>query len=319
MKEFSIEEKAKAYDRLIERLKDFHFQYRFSPFSDVIAETFPELAESEGKRVRNKLIEFFKGYSPDEEWWGKITQEDILAWLEKQGEQKPVYHKFRVGDKVKKGYLTYTVEAVNEESYKLQAYSKDGDKGCTVFLTIGYEKDYELVEQKPCMIQWKGDNLKEVIDFTGKDKNFEKWFKSFEEYEKYVSDHNGIFKLFNEDGSHYEVPVGAWIVRTPNGYNIASKAVFKPAPIEWSEEDEKLINRIEGWLTTLCEYLKDENSFKCVADVKDVIDKLKSLRLQKWRPTEDQIMCLQDAISNYQHRGYKAETLESLYKQLKQL
>lgn len=82
-------------------------------------------------------------------------------------------------------------------------------------------------EQKPCMIQWKGDNLKEVIDFTGKDKNFKKWFKSFEEYEKYVHEHNNIFKLFIENGNHYEIPVGAWIVKTPDGYNIASNAVLK--------------------------------------------------------------------------------------------
>ena len=81
-------------------------------------------------------------------------------------------------------------------------------------------------EQNPCMIQWKGDNLKEVIGFTGKDKNFDKWFKSFEEYEKYVHEHNDIFKLFNENGSHYEIPVGAWIVKTPDGYNIASNAIL---------------------------------------------------------------------------------------------
>lgn len=92
-------------------------------------------------------------------------------------------------------------------------------------------------EQKLCMIQWKGDNLKEVLDFTGKDKNFDKWFKSFEEYEKYVSEHNNIFKLFNSDGSHFEVPIGAWIVKTPDGYNVASKAVFKQKPA-WSEDDE---------------------------------------------------------------------------------
>ena len=92
MKELSIEEKAKAYDGLIERLKDLKFAYRFSPLSDTIEEIFPELKkESDNERVRNKLIEFFKGYSPDEKWWGNITQEDILAWLEKQGEQKPVF------------------------------------------------------------------------------------------------------------------------------------------------------------------------------------------------------------------------------------
>lgn len=98
-------------------------------------------------------------------------------------------------------------------------------------------------EQKPIMIQWQGNNLKEVIDFTGKDKNFEKWFKSFEEYEKYVDDHNGIFKLFNADGSHYEVPIGSWIVKTPDGYNVASKAFFRQNSAR-SEEDSDMVDDI---------------------------------------------------------------------------
>lgn len=81
-------------------------------------------------------------------------------------------------------------------------------------------------EQKPVMIQWTGNNLKEVIDFTGKSPKFGKRFKSWEEYENYVHTHNDILKLFCEDGSYYEVPVGAWIVKTPDGYNVASQATF---------------------------------------------------------------------------------------------
>ena len=107
------------------------------------------------------------------------------------------------------------------------------------FAEQGYENAVECIDwlekqgkQKPCMVQWKGDNLKEVIGFTGKDKNFEKWFKSFEEYEKYVHEHNNIFKLFSENGNHYEIPVGAWIVKTPDGYNIASNAVLKQKPAD---------------------------------------------------------------------------------------
>ena len=107
-------------------------------------------------------------------------------------------------------------------------------------------------EQKPCMVQWKGDNLKEVIDFTGKDKNFEKWFKSFEEYEKYVHEHNDIFKLFNENGSHYEIPVGAWIVKTPDGYNIASNAILKQKSADKIEPtfnvDDWVVNKFgDSW------------------------------------------------------------------------
>lgn len=102
-------------------------------------------------------------------------------------------------------------------------------------------------EQKHIMIQWKGDNLKEVIDFTD-NINFDKWFTSFEDYEKYVHEHNNIFKLFNEDGSHYEVPVGAWIVKTPDGYNIASKAVLKQKPADKVEPRFK----VGDWLVSDC-------------------------------------------------------------------
>jgi len=77
-------------------------------------------------------------------------------------------------------------------------------------------------EQPNNMIQWTGNNLKEVIDFTGKSPRLEEWFKSWEEYEKYVHSHNDILKLFCDDGSHYDVPVYAWIVKTPDGHIVPS-------------------------------------------------------------------------------------------------
>lgn len=142
----------------------------------------------------------------------------------------------------------------------------------------GYEwdaekKELKKIEQKPIMIQWQGNNLKEVIDFTGKDKNFEKWFKSFEEYEKYVDDHNGIFKLFNADGSHYEVPIGSWIVKTPDGYNVASKAFFRQKNA-WSEEDTFKVQRICKYLDEVKKYYAD------ITEVRECMDWLKSLRPQ---------------------------------------
>ena len=110
MKELSTEEKAKAYNgnykaytELINRLEDVKEAIKkqnygiamdvlCKPYPDFQVTTHSELKESEDERVRNKLIKFFKGYSPDKEWWGNITQEDILAWLEKQGEQNLVRH-----------------------------------------------------------------------------------------------------------------------------------------------------------------------------------------------------------------------------------
>ena len=150
-------EKEKAYNEAIERVKNYYGKR-------IIEEIFTELKESEDDKIRKEIISILRNA-----YWtsNKNRFNELVAWLEKQS------------------------------------------------------------EQKPCMVQWKGDNLKEVISFTGKDKNFGKWFKSFEEYEKYVHEHNNIFKLFNENGNHYEIPVGAWIVKTPDGYNIASNAVLK--------------------------------------------------------------------------------------------
>ena len=95
------------------------------------------------------------------------------------------------------------------------------------------------------MIQWTGDNLKELVHFTGKSPKFEEWFKTWEDFENYVHTHNNIFKIFNEDGSHVEVPVGAWIIKTPDGYNVASRYVFKKKPADKIEPKFK----VGDWIT----------------------------------------------------------------------
>ena len=150
-------------------------------------------------------------------------------------------------------------------------------------------------EQKSCMIQWKGDNLKEVIDFTGKDKNFEKWFKSFEEYEKYVHEHNDIFKLFNEDGSHYEVPVGAWIVKTPDGYNVASKAVLKQKSAEWSEEC--CINQ----LIVFCEncMVQDTNAKRCANFLKSLKERVLPQNIAHYNPYKEVVESIAEMCKHY--------------------
>ena len=110
-------------------------------------------------------------------------------------------------------------------------------------------------EQPNNMIQWTGNNLKEVIDFTGKSPRFGEWFKSWKEYENYVHTHNDILKLFCEDGSHYEVPVGAWIVKTPDGYNLPSIARFIHAKQEQSKVD--LEKELHNYLKTHHLHIKD--------------------------------------------------------------
>ena len=49
---------------------------------------FPELKESEDERIRKAIIEFFE-LQEDNTTYSFIPKQDIIAWLEKQGEKKP--------------------------------------------------------------------------------------------------------------------------------------------------------------------------------------------------------------------------------------
>lgn len=181
-------EKAKAYDEALKRARAINNgkDVDVESGTTICEYIFPELKESEDDKIRKEIISILRNT-----YWtsNRNRFNELVAWLEKQG------------------------------------------------------------EQKPRMVQWKGDNLKEVISLTGKDKNFEKWFKSFEEYEKYVHEHNDIFKLFDENGNHYEIPVGAWIVKTPDGYNIASNAVLKQKSANKIEPKFKVGDRIRHKVT----------------------------------------------------------------------
>ena len=85
MKELSIEEKAKAYDKVSKEVKDF-FEGRQKMYSDVtqtLEYLFPELKESEDERIRKEIIEYLK----DERDAFPRERDDFqrwLAWLEKQ-------------------------------------------------------------------------------------------------------------------------------------------------------------------------------------------------------------------------------------------
>lgn len=156
-----------------------------------------------------------------------IDAEKILTWFEDT---------FQDGE-VEDWYLERTIDSV-VAPYKTKDILKEELSGII---------DSLQQEQPNNMIQWTGNNLKEVIDFTGKSPRFGEWFNSWDEYEKYVHTHNDILKLFCEDGSHYEVPVGAWIVKTPDGYNVPSVARFIHAKqeqpkVDWEKEIDKFLN-----------------------------------------------------------------------------
>ena len=84
------EEKAKAYDEALLRAKSkINNDKDHVLYEDDVIEIFPELKESEDEKIRKDLIQWIDEF-PDTIWRGHYKK-DILAWLKKQGEQKPTW------------------------------------------------------------------------------------------------------------------------------------------------------------------------------------------------------------------------------------
>ena len=85
-KELTIEEKAKAYDEVLERAKELlEVGLKDTRDKRVILSFFPELAKSEDERIREKVIATIHLY------YGEPLEDEakeMIYWLEKQGEQK---------------------------------------------------------------------------------------------------------------------------------------------------------------------------------------------------------------------------------------
>ena len=91
MKELSIEQKAKAYDKALEAACCIYNNMKeggnFSGMEDLEV-IFPELKESEDERIRKWIIGVLSTYEHD-----KDLRNAAVTWLEKQGEKKSAWSK----------------------------------------------------------------------------------------------------------------------------------------------------------------------------------------------------------------------------------
>lgn len=117
----TTEEKAKAYDEALERIwKELQkCGYTGCDTARQIYRYFPELKESEEERIRKEIITHCRNTRcVTEESAERIAK--WIAWLEKQGEQKPIDKfepKFKVGDWITDGCLHCKIIQVLDECY----------------------------------------------------------------------------------------------------------------------------------------------------------------------------------------------------------
>lgn len=98
IKELTIEQKAQRYDEALERARKINSGDGIDTSNgwSTCETIFPELKESEDERMRAMAIKAV--YAPEAQSciksWG-INPDDVIAWLEKQGEQKPLPKDYR--------------------------------------------------------------------------------------------------------------------------------------------------------------------------------------------------------------------------------
>ena len=112
---------------------------------------FPELKESEDESIRKRIIEFLstpfvkKGMS-------ECALSTWIAWLEKQGEQKPadkIEPKFKIGDIISDGFSQLTVESVQEEYYIVTTEEIENDAHIVNWIIYFKDQDkWKLVNYK---------------------------------------------------------------------------------------------------------------------------------------------------------------------------
>lgn len=119
----SIEEKAKAYDEALARANEMiksMTNIGCVAKVDDIQHIFPELKESDDERISGNIIATIHLY------YGEPLEDEakeMIAWLEKKGEQKLLY----VNDNTKEMFIKALerVEELNKKGYKLTDCDKN--------------------------------------------------------------------------------------------------------------------------------------------------------------------------------------------------
>lgn len=155
----------KKYEEALERAKEIHAEKRAQPF-DVMTKIFPEIKESEDERIKKNIIATIHLY------YGEPLEEEakeMIAWLEKQGEQKPadkVEPKFKVGDKIRRKTPSFCdkdmqVARIDNDYYVCNHIGKFSSE-VVPFLE---QSSYKLIDQNPAWSEEDEYVFSKVLDW----------------------------------------------------------------------------------------------------------------------------------------------------------
>ena len=292
----------------------------------VLAAVIPELRESEDERIRARLIEYFKGFLEGYEdcykdggcvKWEGLDVKSILAWLEKQKEQKPAEWKPQPESLEA---LMYAIEgkwdAIRPTSY-LSRRLEDLYEG----LVNTFNVDESLLAELP-KVASRANTAEGIEELRELKHKIEASMEQKPNIE--ICPHSIKSKSYKEKPAECEdcaMYLSGNCIH-PNGKceNVKSKQ-------EWSEEDEEISKRIIADLRWgRRNTVSDKDIRQYGEEINWMENRLKSLRpvskefLQPhWKPSEEHFQGLRRAILKADTGSDAERTLKDIYEQLKKL
>jgi hypothetical protein len=276
---------------------------------------FPELKESEDERILKNLKAVVKAY----DMWAErgLDMNDILAWLEKQGEHAKFRDSIQVGDKVTRNEdgVLVNLSQLNRVAKKDEKQGEQKPQGKSALEAINEEKvdNANIVAKKD---EKKGEKPRYSIGDVLCDKSCTTLNKDAQPNFEIVAIKNGL----------YICDKGYIPISQQDEYELVAKKIDQnPA---WSEEDELIINKI------LCICNDFEKSFEISPastkvikeDVNKIDNWLKSLKERyTWKPSDEQIKVLVEVLifaankESPHWNDYIYGILKNLTRQLKKL
>lgn len=244
----------KKYKEAIERLRNAFYdnnnrmceEYRNATLK-IIEPIFPEIAEPEDERIREKLLSSFKSIMADadeDELWYGLSYNDIITWLEKQGKQK---------------------QDVNIQINPSEYINDMGGNGCYLKNTTqasawSEEDDYNL----QCMIAKVTSDIQKGN--VGRNNELIDWLESLKDRAQPKQDSTDRFFEGFKKGEQSVIE------------NFGKYGLCKPT--KWSEEDELHIRELEDLVKRVWAIAEHENHKETIHQMSDLSFFLKTLKPQ---------------------------------------
>ena len=294
MKELSIEQKAKAYDEALKKAQEAANNGYVS--QNFVSDIFPELKESDGEKIRKKIIALFKGQIP---YTSAEDNKKFVAWLEKQGEHANFRNKIQIGDKV-----TRNKDGVLVNLSQLKRVAKPSDD-------IDTEKQGKIAPTEEELEALRRAAYEPTKNWSEKLQSlYEKLTHCEQGKEKPVNTDyvSGIRKelLSIEDNAENVVGLteSQWVAIRA-AHRLLGEYIDK-VQNTWSEEDELSLKQAI--------YVCHQNGYTAVENwLKSLKDKY------AWKPSEAQLVVLDDIIKNGHLSNANETILNGLCNDLKKL